>query len=109
LQAANPPVISLERQSMPQLAKQHRDELAPAAETAGVALGLVLPDGSLELQPRQQLQHLRRNARYSLHGGSLLGLTSILAKQAQPTNTAATRYTQKLIWTSLTPRKVAFR
>jgi hypothetical protein len=94
---------------MLQLAKQHGDELAAAAETAGVALGLVLPDGSLELQPRQQLQHLRRNARYSLHGGSLLGLTSILAKQAQPTNTAATRYTQKLIWTSLTPRKVAFR
>jgi len=60
---------------MLQLAKQHGDEPAAAAETAGVAPGLVLPDGSLELQRRQQLQHLRRNARYSLHGGSLLGLT----------------------------------
>jgi hypothetical protein len=45
---------------MPQLAKQHRDELAPAAEAADVALGLALPDGSLELQPRHELQHLRK-------------------------------------------------
>jgi len=74
---------------MSQLAKQYRDELAPATETAGVARGLVLPDGSLELQPRHELQDLRKNARYSLHGGSLLRLTSTLAKQAQPTNTAA--------------------
>jgi len=40
---------------MPQLAKQHGDELAPAAETAGVALGLVLSDGSLELKARHEL------------------------------------------------------
>jgi hypothetical protein len=86
---------------MPQLAKQHGDELAPAAETAGAAPGLVLPDGSLQLQPRHELQHLRKNARYSIHGGSLSRLTSILAKQAQPAHTAATRHPQRLIWTSL--------
>jgi hypothetical protein len=32
----------------------------------------VLSDGSLKLEPRQQLEQLGENASYSFHGGGLL-------------------------------------
>jgi hypothetical protein len=54
-----------------QLAEQHRDQLGPTVETAGMALGLVLPNFGLERQTRNELQNLAENARYSIHGGSL--------------------------------------
>lgn len=67
-----------QRLGMPQLATQHGDELAPAAETAGVALGLVLPDISLELQPRMPLQDSPENAASSTYCNSRPWLMSVL-------------------------------
>jgi hypothetical protein len=37
-----------------------------------MALCLVLCDGGLKLEPREQLQQLGENAGYSFHGGGLL-------------------------------------
>jgi hypothetical protein len=41
-----------------QLAKEHRDELAPTTETAGMPLGLVLAHGRFKFETRNQLQNL---------------------------------------------------
>lgn len=41
-------------------------------ETAGMALGGVLADQRLKLQPGEELQKLAENAGYSIHGGELL-------------------------------------
>ena len=38
---------------VPQLAEQHRDQLAPTGKASGVTFGLMLTDGGLKLQPRQ--------------------------------------------------------
>jgi hypothetical protein len=63
------------------LAKQHRNELLPAGETAGMALGSVIPNQRLKLQAREKLQKLAENAGYSIHGGDLLvGETQFLAE-----------------------------
>jgi hypothetical protein len=70
--AASPPDFP-QRAGRPQLAKQHGDKLAPAGETAGVPLGVVLPDCFLEFDSWEQLKELSKNAAYSIHGGSLLG------------------------------------
>jgi hypothetical protein len=53
---------------MPQLAEQHRDELPPTAEPAGMTLGLIRADHRLEVNARNQLQNLRENATNSIHG-----------------------------------------
>jgi len=50
-QAASPPVIVLERPGMSQLAKQDGGKQAPAAETAGVVLGLALPSSATTSRP----------------------------------------------------------
>jgi hypothetical protein len=89
---------------VPQLAKQHGDELRPAPKTTCVALSLVLSYGGFKLQAGELLQHLRENAAYSIHGGGLLRLLSVLAG----TNTTYQScrliiISQKLIWTSLFP------
>ena len=64
-----------------ELAKQHHNELLPIAETAGMALGLMLSDQGLELETREELQKLAENAGYSIHGGDLLvGGTQFLAE-----------------------------
>jgi hypothetical protein len=51
------------------VAKQHGHELAPAGETAGMALRPVLGHNPLKLVAGKQLQHLAENAGYSCHGG----------------------------------------
>ena len=54
---------------LPQLAKQHGDELPPASEATPVPLGPVLLHELLEFQARKKLEKLRENAAYSVHGG----------------------------------------
>jgi hypothetical protein len=54
-----------------ELAKQHGHKLAPAGETAGMPFGFVLLDSLLELDAWKQLEQLRENAAYSIHGGNL--------------------------------------
>src|SRR6202011_822406 len=63
-----------QRLGPPQVAEQHGDELAPALESTGMAIRLVLFDGRFEFQPGKQLQKLRKNTAYSIHGGSLRSL-----------------------------------
>ncbi len=57
-----------------QLQVHHGHELAPTGETARVPLGVMFLDGALELRSREQLEQLREDAAYSIHGGSLLRL-----------------------------------
>jgi len=45
-----------------ELAEQHRDELAPAGEPAGVPLGVRPLDQRQELGPREQLEQLAEHA-----------------------------------------------
>src|SRR6266851_6672387 len=54
---------------MPQLAKQHRDHLRPAGETARMPLGLMFLYGGFELPPGNQLQKLTEDTAYSIQGG----------------------------------------
>src|ERR1700681_5067049 len=61
-----------QRLRVPQLAEQHCHELSPTAKSATMPFGLMLPNRILELHPREQLQQLRENAAYSIHGGTLL-------------------------------------
>jgi hypothetical protein len=65
-----------------------------------MALRLVLSDGGLKLEPREQLQQLGENAGYSFHGGGLLRWLFVLAR-AMPTYQSARRLLHALIWTSL--------
>jgi hypothetical protein len=69
-----------QRLRVSQLAKQHRHELRPAAEAPGMALRLVLSDGSLNLEPQEQLLQLGENAGYSFHGGGLLWWPFVLGR-----------------------------
>jgi hypothetical protein len=63
------------------LAKQHRDELLPAGETATLPLCRVLPNQRLKLQAREELQTPDEDAAYSIHGGGLVvGGTQFLAE-----------------------------
>jgi len=55
-----------QRLGSPELAKQHRHKLIPAAEPARMPLGLMLLNQSFKLQSRKQLQQLRKNAAYSI-------------------------------------------
>jgi hypothetical protein len=52
------------------LAKQHGDELPPTSETARMPLGSMLTHQPFEFQTRKQLEQLRENAAYSIHGGT---------------------------------------
>jgi hypothetical protein len=45
-----------------------------------MALRLVLSDGGLKLEPREQLLQLGENAGYSFHGGVLLRWLFVLAR-----------------------------
>lgn len=72
LTAGQPTNDLSQRFGLSQLAKQHRDQLRPASESLGVFLGL-MPDGLFEFSARQQTQHLRKDAAYSMQGGFPLG------------------------------------
>jgi len=64
-----------------ELAEHHGNELLPAGETAGVALGVVFAGEGLELEAREELQKLAENAGYSIHGGdSFSGRSQFLAE-----------------------------
>src|SRR6516225_5422007 len=62
------------------MAEQHGQELSPTRETSGMTLGLMFPNGLLKLQPRKQLEYLRKNAAYSTQGGFLLRLRLFWSK-----------------------------
>jgi hypothetical protein len=47
-----------------QLTKQHGHQLAPAGEAFGVAFGILLANGAIEVDPWDQFQDLRENAAY---------------------------------------------
>jgi hypothetical protein len=83
------------------LAKQHRNELGPAAKATCVALRLMLSYSGLKLQAGELLQHLRENAAYSIHGGGLLRLLSVLAGTNTTYQSRRLLIPQQLIWTSL--------
>src|SRR6202008_3598930 len=53
-----------------QLAKQHRNELAPTGEAARVPFAFMLFGEAFELRSREQLQKLAKNAAYSIQGGA---------------------------------------
>jgi len=94
---------------MPQLAKQHRNELGPAAKATCVALSLMLSYSGLKLQAGELLQHLRENAAYSIHGGGLLRLLSVLPGTNTTYQSRRLLIPQQLIWTSLDSRRPLFR
>jgi hypothetical protein len=52
----------------PELAEQHRHQLAPAGEAARMTLGLVILDRTVKFQAREQLQQPGENAAYSIYG-----------------------------------------
>jgi len=58
-----------QRTGLPQLTKQHRDELAPAGEPASMSFGSGFANRLLKFQARKELQQLRENAAYSVQGG----------------------------------------
>jgi hypothetical protein len=58
-----------QRTGLPQLTKQHRDELPPAGEPARVTLRTGFANRLLKFQTRKELQQLRKNATYSVQGG----------------------------------------
>jgi hypothetical protein len=55
-----------------QLTKQHRHQLAPAGEAFGVAFGIMLANGGIEVGAGDQLQDLGENAAYYGQGCVLL-------------------------------------
>jgi hypothetical protein len=61
-----------QRFGLTHLAKKHRYELSPTTESPRMPLGLVFVDLFLQLHSGKQLQPLRENAAYSIHGGILL-------------------------------------
>jgi hypothetical protein len=66
---------------MTQLAEEHRHQLLPAGETAGMPLRIVLLHGGFKFQPGEKLENLTEYAAYSSHGrGLLLPLESVLAE-----------------------------
>src|ERR1700741_957870 len=68
--ATRQPAANLaQRTSLPQLAKQHGHELAPAGKSAGMALCTGLSNCLFKFQARKELQQLRKNAAYSVQGG----------------------------------------
>src|SRR6202023_2295132 len=77
-----------QRLGPPQVAEQHSDELAPAFESTGMAVGLVFFDGRFEFQPGKQLQKLRKNAAYSSHGESLRSLRLVWSRTQPQSNRA---------------------
>jgi hypothetical protein len=92
---------------LPELAKQHGHELPPTGETPGVALGSMLANQRFKLQTRKQLEQLRKNAAYSVHGGtSSVEICRFGKPQTQLTEIPP--FLKNLIWTSLSlPRQVA--
>jgi hypothetical protein len=52
------------------LAKKHGDELPPTGETPGVAFASMPTHQPFKFQTRKQLEQLRKNAAYSVHGGT---------------------------------------
>jgi hypothetical protein len=88
---------------MPQLAEQHGHKLRPAFEAAGMTLRFVLLHRGFELVAGEFLQHLRKDAAYSIHGGVLLwAVLDFLAETPlQPIRAAACITTRLLLSGSL--------
>jgi hypothetical protein len=68
LAAAQPAADLPQRVGPAELAEQHRDELPPAREPTGVALGMRPRHQRLELGPRKELEQLAEHAAESAHG-----------------------------------------
>jgi hypothetical protein len=66
-----------------------------------MALTLVLPHSLLKLNPGKQLEHLRKNAAYSIQGGFLLGFGLLREKPIHAIRGSALSFFELLIWTSL--------
>ncbi len=73
LTARQPSADLAYRVRAPELAKQHRHELAPTGEPAGVPLGLGGHDSPLEVGPWKELEQLAENAAESGQGVRPLG------------------------------------
>src|SRR5689334_342526 len=88
---------------MPQLAEQHGHKLRPAFEAAEMTLRFVLLHPGFELVAGEFLQHLRKDAAYSIHGGVLLGPSWISWQKLplQPIRAAACITTRLLLAGSL--------
>src|SRR4029077_5740487 len=93
-----------QRLGPPQLAEQHGDELGPAIESTGMAVRLVFFDGCFEFQPGKQLQKLRKNAAYSIHGGSLRSLRLVLVRELKLNVSELSPCFSNLIGTRLQPQ-----
>jgi hypothetical protein len=55
-----------------QLAKQHRNQLPPAAKTTAVTFRFMPRNQGLELYSRDELEKLAENAAYSIQSGTSL-------------------------------------
>src|SRR5690606_14836056 len=61
-------------------AKEHRDELIPAAEPARMALAPMLANGAVKQRRGNELQHLAENIGYSIHGAPSGRVASFVAE-----------------------------
>ena len=68
LTAAQPAADLSQGMGTAELAEEHGDELPPAREPAGMALGVRPRHQRLELRPRKQLEELAEHAAESTHG-----------------------------------------
>jgi hypothetical protein len=66
--APQSPADLAQRVGAAELAEQHRHELPPAGEPAGMALGVRPRHQRLELGARKQLEELAEHAAESTHG-----------------------------------------
>src|SRR5580700_10793170 len=95
--AGRQPITDLpQRPRMRQVAIQHRHHLSPTAESSGVPLGSMFQNCLMEGGARDQLQHLHKNARYSIQVEVSFDLVLFLPEpESQFTGASALN----LIWT----------
>jgi len=58
-----------QRLRLPELAKQHGNELTPTGETTGVTFGAMLLHRAFKIVAGKELEKLRENGAYSIQGG----------------------------------------
>src|SRR5260370_12369949 len=58
-----------QRLRLPELAKQHGNELTPTGETTGVTFGGMLLHRAFKIMAGKELEKLRENGAYSIQGG----------------------------------------
>jgi hypothetical protein len=110
-----------------QLTIQHRHKLAPTAEATRVPISLMLADEGFELQPRELLEKLTKNAAYSIQGEvsfrlvvSFFGRTPLNLTEASPfrqnlnldkcgMNACISYYRRRLPQKAAGPKRVALR